>query len=124
MAKWYYEKGGLQQGPVEEADIRGMLDAGEIGWEAQIWTKGQGDWLPASEVLSKSAAAAPARAEPEDTGGYDEPEVQSAPASPAPMSQPTVAPAPAAQSDFNMVVFVMLIIFFWPGAIYYYMNKK
>ena len=34
------------------------------------------------------------------------------------------APAEAGEKDFNIPVFILLLVFFWPGAIFYLVKKK
>lgn len=48
--KWYYEKNGKQQGPVEESTLRGMLQRGELTSQELVWHEGMGDWTPAGRV--------------------------------------------------------------------------
>lgn len=49
--KWYYETGGEQQGPVDEAEIRRLVDDGDLTPSSQVWHKEMGDWTPVSEVF-------------------------------------------------------------------------
>jgi uncharacterized protein (TIGR00266 family) len=52
---WYYEGSDGQVGPVEEDEIRGMLDAGNLEWTVRVWNETMTDWAPAAEVLASGA---------------------------------------------------------------------
>ncbi len=42
--QWYYVKDGERQGPVSEADLRQLLQTGEIKNDTLIWHEGMADW--------------------------------------------------------------------------------
>src|SRR3954466_1434518 len=59
MAKWYYAKGGVQQGPVDLMTLRGMLSRGEITPSDLVWRNGLDEWVEASASPEVSGPAAP-----------------------------------------------------------------
>jgi hypothetical protein len=58
---WYYHKDGRGFGPVEEADIRGLLEQNEIAADTLVWREGLSNWTEAqsTEFFSDAAAAPP-----------------------------------------------------------------
>jgi hypothetical protein len=48
--KWYFEKQGAQQGPVEEAALRQMLLLGQLQPDALVWSDGMAEWATASKI--------------------------------------------------------------------------
>lgn len=48
--KWYYAKGGSQQGPVSSEDLQAKISSGELAASDLIWRDGMKDWLPVSQV--------------------------------------------------------------------------
>lgn len=60
--QWYYTKGGVQTGPLEESELRSRIANGEVGAGDLIWRDGMANWLPMSQIpeLSGLTAAAPA----------------------------------------------------------------
>jgi hypothetical protein len=55
--KWYYDGGnGQRQGPVSEAELDALLEAGSISTQTLVWNDTMSDWAP----LSKARAKAPA----------------------------------------------------------------
>jgi hypothetical protein len=57
---WYYHKEGRGFGPVEEADIRGLLKNREIAADTLVWRDGLSDWTQAqSTELFSGAESAP-----------------------------------------------------------------
>jgi uncharacterized protein (TIGR00266 family) len=55
---WYYEGADGQVGPVEEDEIRNLLDGGSLLWTARVWNETMADWAPAAEVLASGAQEA------------------------------------------------------------------
>jgi hypothetical protein len=58
--KWFYEKNGKQQGPVDEAALQAMLQRGELTAKDLVWKEGMGDWTPVgrvAELASKPSLA-------------------------------------------------------------------
>ena len=47
---WYYASNGESQGPVPFPALRAMVERGEVTAATLVWTEGQTDWLPASQV--------------------------------------------------------------------------
>jgi hypothetical protein len=47
---WFYHKEGRRFGPVEEADIRGLLNNSEIAADTLVWRDGLGDWTEAQNT--------------------------------------------------------------------------
>ncbi len=45
---WYYTRNQEQQGPVTEADLGNLLQAGTISAETLVWRDGMPDWKPLS----------------------------------------------------------------------------
>jgi hypothetical protein len=60
---WYYHKEGRGFGPLEEADIRGLLEHNEIAADTLVWRDGLSNWTEAqsTELFSDAAAAPPIR---------------------------------------------------------------
>ena len=87
--KWYYEKNGKQQGPVEEAALQGMLQRGELTPKDLVWHEGMGDWAPAgrlAELANKTGLAG--------VSGYAES---------APSGIPGIAPKPESTTEYGSV---------------------
>jgi len=47
---WYYHKDDRGFGPVEEADIRGLLEHNEISADTLVWRVGLSDWTEAQNT--------------------------------------------------------------------------
>ena len=47
---WYYHKEGRGFGPVEEADIRGLLARSEIAADTLVWRDGLSNWTEAQNT--------------------------------------------------------------------------
>jgi uncharacterized protein DUF4339 len=47
---WYYHKEGRGFGPVEEADIRGLLASSEIAADTLVWRDGLSNWTEAQNT--------------------------------------------------------------------------
>jgi len=47
---WYYHKDDRGFGPVEEADIRGLLEHNEIAADTLVWRDGLSDWTEAQNT--------------------------------------------------------------------------
>jgi hypothetical protein len=47
---WYYHKGDRGFGPVEEADMRGLLERNEIAADTLVWRDGLSDWTEAQST--------------------------------------------------------------------------
>jgi hypothetical protein len=57
---WYYHKDDRGFGPVQEADIRGLLERNEIAADTLVWREGLSDWIEArsTELIGFSSDAA------------------------------------------------------------------
>jgi GYF domain 2 len=53
---WYYLKDGRGFGPVQEADIRGLLEHNEIAADTLVWRDGLSDWTQAQSTELFSGA--------------------------------------------------------------------
>lgn len=49
-ARWYRLVDGEVVGPVDLAEVRHAVLAGEIGPDDAVWADGMDDWLPARDV--------------------------------------------------------------------------
>jgi GYF domain 2 len=60
---WYYHKDGRGFGPVQEADIRGLLQHNEIAADTLVWRDGLSNWTEAQSTelsnFSSEAAVSP-----------------------------------------------------------------
>jgi predicted Zn finger-like uncharacterized protein len=54
---WHVVINGEQVGPLDEADVRGRLERGEISGDTFIWKEGMGDWVKASSVAELAGSA-------------------------------------------------------------------
>lgn len=59
MATWYYAKAGsdARQGPVEDAQLRQLIAAGEVGADDLVWREGLATWQAVKEVAELSATS-------------------------------------------------------------------
>ena len=116
--KWYYAKGGSQQGPVSTEDLQAKISRGELAASDLVWRDGMKDWLPLSQVgdFGSYLPAAPASQPP------------AAPAAPAAGGQVQGSPyaAPAAPSgaapgapipNYLWQSIVVTILCCWPFGI-------
>ena len=56
---WYYAVGGDRKGPVEEAALRALTDAGVVQPDTLVWREGMADWEPAFRHVPGLAPRAP-----------------------------------------------------------------
>ena len=54
-AQWRYALSGQSHGPVTPAELREMLQAGQISPETPVWCDGMADWAPARTVPEVAA---------------------------------------------------------------------
>lgn len=54
MAEWYYAEGNEQFGPVPAAEIRRLLDEGQIQADTLIWRAGMTDWTPLAQIEAQA----------------------------------------------------------------------
>ena len=59
LMKWYYESNGHPHGPVEEAQLRQLLQDGRIQGDSLVWRQGMLDWAPLNQVNDFSARPEP-----------------------------------------------------------------
>lgn len=50
MSRWYYSIDGRRLGPVSEAELRSMAEAGTLHSSVLVWRHGMPDWISASQV--------------------------------------------------------------------------
>ena len=55
---WYYEVEGQAMGPVPEAEIRNLLQAGRVSPQTLVWCEDLGSWTPAGRVAAFSSRGA------------------------------------------------------------------
>jgi GYF domain 2/Domain of unknown function (DUF4190) len=49
-ASWFVARGESHHGPLSLADLQRMIDQGELGSSALVWTNGMANWTPAGQV--------------------------------------------------------------------------
>jgi uncharacterized RDD family membrane protein YckC len=64
---WYYGINGQQQGPVSEAEIIQLVQAGTLSATTLIWREGLPDWQPLSVALPQALSSSITSAEPPPT---------------------------------------------------------
>jgi hypothetical protein len=74
--QWYYTQNGQQTGPISFYQLQQLASGGTLKSTDYVWTNGQEDWKPASEIAGllsggTSAPPPPSRAYPETTGSHD-----------------------------------------------------
>ncbi len=74
---WYYTLNNQQVGPVEEAEIKKLVDAGTITHGTMVWTNGMANWLPIGQtpLASLLGSAPPPVMPPSVAAVYEDPEV-------------------------------------------------
>ena len=74
---WYYTLNNQQVGPVEEAEIKKLVDAGSITHGTMVWTNGMANWLPIGQtpLASLLGSAPPPVVPPSVAAVYENPEV-------------------------------------------------
>lgn len=50
LGAWFYSKNNVREGPVQESEVAGLIQRGEILRETLVWTFGLQDWIPASQT--------------------------------------------------------------------------
>ena len=50
MEQWFYEDSGQQRGPVDELEIRSLLESGKIRAQTLVWKKEMADWKAAGTL--------------------------------------------------------------------------
>src|SRR6185295_12911998 len=56
--KWYYAEGGKQLGPIEEAELDGLVRQGVVRDETLVWHEGMAAWQRHGTVRGLSAGSA------------------------------------------------------------------
>lgn len=59
MAAWYYAQDGQQRGPVELAELQGMLESGRLARQDLVWTEGMPQWVASTQVPALAPAMPP-----------------------------------------------------------------
>src|SRR5947209_20228786 len=54
---WFYAQNGQQRGPIELAELQGLLAAGQLTGQDLVWTEGMPQWQPAASVPAVMPAA-------------------------------------------------------------------
>lgn len=49
--QWYYTQNGQQSGPISFYQLQQLASGGTLSATDYVWTDGQGDWKPASEIV-------------------------------------------------------------------------
>jgi uncharacterized protein DUF4339 len=67
---WFYHKNDRGVGPLEEADIRGLLERNEIAANTLVWRDGLRDWTEAknTELVSAAESAPPSKLDDQPSG--------------------------------------------------------
>src|SRR5262245_52637343 len=67
---WFYHKNDRGFGPLEEADIRGLLERNEIAANTLVWRDGLRDWTEAknTELVSAAESAPPSKLDDQPSG--------------------------------------------------------
>ena len=47
---WYYTLNNQQVGPVDEKEIKKLVDSGVINQATMLWTNGMAGWAPISQT--------------------------------------------------------------------------
>ncbi len=76
---WYYTLNNQQVGPVEEAEIKKLVEAGTITHGTLVWTNGMANWLPIGQtpLAGLLGSVPPPVAPPPMAVVYEDPEVAS-----------------------------------------------
>jgi uncharacterized RDD family membrane protein YckC len=53
---WYYAEGQKQRGPVTEAELEGLLNAGAVRSDTLVWREGMTDWQPYGQIKGVAPA--------------------------------------------------------------------
>jgi hypothetical protein len=110
--KWYYAKGGSQQGPVSTEDLQAKISSGELAPSDLIWRDGMKDWLPVSQVGDFGSHVPSAEASQPAAGGAS-PTAESPYQAPV---SPTAAPGAAApvgsgKATAALVLGILAVVF-------------
>lgn len=50
MKEWHYAESDQTKGPISEAELIQLFESGRLPTNSLVWTEGQADWLPASDI--------------------------------------------------------------------------
>jgi len=120
--KWYYAKGGSQQGPVSTEDLQAKISAGELAASDLVWRDGMKDWLPVSQLGDFAnylpGAAAPQPPATPAAGGQVQSSPYAAPAAPSGGVPSPRAPSPGVPiPNYLWQSIVVTILCCWPFGI-------
>ncbi len=65
---WYYVDGGQQAGPVDDAQLAGLVRDGKVQPDTLVWREGLADWQPYQEAKVPGLRLAPSSTAPAATG--------------------------------------------------------
>lgn len=68
--QWYYTQNGEQSGPISFYQLQQLANSGTLKSSDYVWTDGQGDWKPASEVVGLFAGSTSVPPPPSGTNHY------------------------------------------------------
>jgi len=75
MADWFYGKGGMQYGPLDEATVRSRIAIGEIAPQDFVWREGMESWKPLQEVRDLYSKETTFPDSSHENGSSEKPEV-------------------------------------------------
>lgn len=95
--QWYYTQNGQQTGPISFYQLQQLASAGTLKAGDYVWTNGQEDWKPASEIagLFSGGTSVP----PPPTSAYE----------PTPASQDLVMPSDPPRDPTVMAILSAII---------------
>jgi len=112
--EWYYAKGRVQQGPVDEETLKAAVRSGEVGPDDIVWRDGMRDWKPVRELAMLScllpAPAPPGPAGPPPLEAKSSP-YQPPGAPPAPMPPAAGPPEGSGRSTASLVLGILGVFF-------------
>lgn len=68
--QWYYTQNGQQTGPISFYQLQQLANTGTLKSTDYVWTDGQGDWKPASEVVGLFSGGSTSVPPPPTSGQY------------------------------------------------------
>ncbi len=77
--KWYYESNGQPHGPVDESELRQLIEDGKLLGDSLVWRQGMLDWTPLKDVndfatrLKPAEPALPQHGNPSGSKTFDAP---------------------------------------------------
>lgn len=114
--KWYYAKGGSQQGPVSTEDLQAKVSAGELAASDLVWRDGMKDWLPVTQVGDFAnylpGAASPGAAARQAPASGDSPVAETPYQAPAAPAAPVgAAPVGSGKATASLVLGIVAVVF-------------